>query len=61
MVRVGPAYHALALRRRHVRTMDFTGRPMTGMVYVDPPGISTRRQLAGWVGRGISGAIAASG
>jgi TfoX/Sxy family transcriptional regulator of competence genes len=61
MVRVGPAYHEAALRRRHVRVMDFTGRPSTGMVYVDPPGLATRRQLAGWVERGVAGALAAKG
>ena len=30
--------------------MDFTGRPMLGMVSVDPPGFSTDAALAAWVG-----------
>jgi TfoX N-terminal domain len=39
MVRLGPdaAGHALSLP--HVRPMDFTGRPMKGMVFVEPGGL----------------------
>jgi hypothetical protein len=33
--------------------MDFTGRPMTGMVYVDPSGYRTDADLARWVQRGV--------
>ena len=51
MVRVGPDAGALA--RPHVRAMDFTGRPMKGLVYVDPPGIKTTRQLQEWVSSGV--------
>jgi uncharacterized membrane protein (DUF485 family) len=39
MARVGPARYADALALPHVRPMDFTGKPMKGYVYVDPPGI----------------------
>ena len=39
MARVGSEPYAEALRRPHVREMDFTGRPMKGYVFVDPPGI----------------------
>lgn len=35
MLRLGPELADRALREPHVRPMDFTGRPMTGMVYVD--------------------------
>ena len=28
-----------ALGQPHVRPMDFTGRPMKGMVFVDPAGL----------------------
>jgi len=37
MARVGPDYYDEALLRRFVRKMDFTGKPMKGYVYVDPP------------------------
>lgn len=49
MARVGPARHAEALARPHVRPMDFTGRPMTGYVYVDPPATADDTALADWV------------
>jgi hypothetical protein len=52
MVRVGPTAYAAALKRRHVREMDFTGRPMKGYVYVDPPGIDRDADLAGWIEAG---------
>jgi len=40
MVRLGPEAADSALERPHVRPMDFTGRPMTGMVFVEPAGLS---------------------
>lgn len=49
MVRVGPERHAESLRRRHVRPMDFTGKPMTGYVFVAPKGVDEDDDLAGWV------------
>ena len=53
MVRVGPAEHEDALAQAHARPMGFTGRPLKGMVYVDPPGYRTDAALAEWVQRGI--------
>ncbi|MFH1872483.1 MAG: TfoX/Sxy family protein [Pseudomonadota bacterium] len=50
MARVGPAGYAAALRRPHVRQMDFTGRPMKGYVYVDPPGFESDAGLRDWLG-----------
>jgi TfoX/Sxy family transcriptional regulator of competence genes len=52
MVRVGPEGHADALAQPHVRPMDFTGRPMTGMVFVDPPALASDSSLGAWVARG---------
>ena len=54
MVRVGPDNHEDALSRPHARPMDFTGRPMRGMVYVARPGFESRRELAAWVESGAS-------
>ena len=45
MVRVGPDTYAVALQLPHAREMDFTGRSMRGMVYVDPDGISEDDEL----------------
>lgn len=39
MVRLGTDAAGEALGRAHVRPMDFTGRPMKGMVFVDPGGL----------------------
>ena len=49
MARVGPDRHAEALARRHVRAMDFTGRPMKGYVFVDPPGLADDADLQRWI------------
>lgn len=49
MARVGPAEYADALKRPHVREMDFTGKPMKGYVYVDPAGIESDSDLGKWV------------
>ena len=39
MLRLGPDGADHALDRPHVRPMDFTGRPMKGMVFVEPGGL----------------------
>ena len=39
MLRLGPEGADAALDHRHVRPMDFTGRPMTGMVFVASEGL----------------------
>jgi TfoX/Sxy family transcriptional regulator of competence genes len=39
MVRLGPEAADRALDQPHVRPMDFTGRPMKGMVFIDPAGL----------------------
>ena len=48
MVRVGPEQHEAALARAHVRPMDFTGRPMTGYVFVGPAGSRTAKDVKRW-------------
>jgi TfoX/Sxy family transcriptional regulator of competence genes len=49
MVKLDPAAHDDAMAERHVRAMDFTGRPMRGMVYVAPAGVADDADLARWV------------
>ncbi len=49
MARVGRDRHRDALAMPHVRPMDFTGRPMTGYVYLDPLAIAADADLAAWV------------
>jgi len=49
MVRVGPDNYEYALARPHARTMDFTGKPLKGFVYVAPAGFESDAALASWV------------
>jgi hypothetical protein len=48
MLRRDDDFAELAFEKPHVRPMDFTGRPMKSMVYVDPPGLQGPA-LRGWV------------
>ena len=50
MLRLGPDGADTALERPHVRPMDFTGRPMSSMVFVAPEGLQGR-SLRAWVGQ----------
>lgn len=51
MARIGPDGEDDALAQPHARTMDFTGRPMTGFVFVAAPGVATEEAVAAWVDR----------
>lgn len=53
MVRTGPANHSDALARPYARPMDFTGRPMRGMVFVAAEGLDDE-SLAEWVELGAN-------
>jgi TfoX/Sxy family transcriptional regulator of competence genes len=53
MVRVGAQGHEEALAQPHVRPMDFTGKPMQGMVYVAPEGFRSEAAFKGWIERGV--------
>lgn len=54
MVRVGPEGFDEVMERPHVRPMDFTGRPMTGFIFVDTGGTSATDDLEFWVQKGVS-------
>jgi hypothetical protein len=49
MARVGAERAAVLLARPHVRPMDFTGRPMQGYLYVEPPAIESDADLTAWI------------
>jgi hypothetical protein len=49
MARVGPDAYRDALSRPHAREMDFTGKPLKGFIFVDPPGFAEDRQLMEWI------------
>lgn len=50
MVRVGPENYQEALGQRYTRPMDYTGRPIKGMVYVEEDAVAA--DLDDWVSRG---------
>ena len=52
MVRLDPVDAERALAEPHTRPMDFTGKPMKGMVFVDSAGTSSDDELASWVDAG---------
>ncbi|MEM7051998.1 MAG: TfoX/Sxy family protein [Acidobacteriota bacterium] len=51
MARVGPEQFEDCLARPHAREMDFTGRPLKGFLFVDPPGYAADADLADWIAR----------
>ena len=53
VVRVGPEQYEEALAEPHARPMDFTGRPLKGMIYVGPGGYRSDEALVKWVRRGV--------
>lgn len=50
MLRVGPSRQQEMLEKPHAREMDFTGRPLKGMIYVSPEGFRTDAALRSWIG-----------
>ncbi|WKG00975.1 TfoX/Sxy family protein [Mycolicibacterium sp. HK-90] len=53
MVRVPIEESAQLLRRHHVEPMVMGGREMRGWLRVGTHGLKTKRQLQGWVTRGV--------
>jgi len=43
----------MALMKRGAREMDFTGRPLKGMVYVDGDELEASAALGTWIQRGV--------
>jgi TfoX/Sxy family transcriptional regulator of competence genes len=53
LVRVAPEDTDKLLARAHVSLMAMGGRQMRGWLRVDTDGVKTKRQLQGWVTRGV--------
>ncbi len=49
MVRLGPAVYDTALKKKGCREMNFTGKPMKGFVFVNPKGISNKKDFGYWI------------
>jgi hypothetical protein len=58
VARVGREEMPAALQQRHVRPMDFTGRPLAGFVFVAPAGLRRAVDLHAWLERGLAVAAA---
>ena len=53
MVRIGPEGYEAALLLPGTRPMDFTGRPMKGMLFVGHSGYHSDESLEGWLDRAL--------
>ncbi|MBN8216687.1 MAG: TfoX/Sxy family protein [Spirochaetes bacterium] len=49
IARIGPEAYPKALTRPHARPMDFSGKALTGYVYVAPPGCAGVASLTKWI------------
>ncbi len=49
MARVGPEKYDECLENSYVTEMDFTGKPMKGIVYVLPEGLESEPELEYWL------------
>lgn len=49
MARVGPERYEKYLEKKSAHEMDFTGKPMKGMIYVEPEGLKADKDLREWV------------
>ena len=49
MARVGPDAYDAALKEPFVSEMDFTGKPMKGMIYIHPKGIADEKSIKKWI------------
>ena len=54
MLRLGEEGAAAALGQEHAAPMDFTGKPIKTMVFVEPDGIENDRDLGRWVGKALA-------
>ncbi len=53
VIRVGPARYQKALSQPHARPMNFTGRPISGFVFVGPGGYRTDAALRKWITQAV--------
>jgi TfoX/Sxy family transcriptional regulator of competence genes len=53
VLRLGPQGAAAALQRRHTRPMDFTGKALASMVYVEADGYRRDADLRSWLDKAV--------
>lgn len=49
MARIGPDNYRSLLKLDHTKEMDFTGKPMKGMIYVEQNGLQSEKELEFWI------------
>ena len=54
LLRVDRSETDVLLDRQHAFPFEMRGRVMQGWLRVDPAGLRTKRQLEGWVARGVA-------
>jgi TfoX/Sxy family transcriptional regulator of competence genes len=54
LLRVDPGETDALLERQHAFPFEMRGRAMRGWLRVDGAGVQTKRQLEGWVARGVA-------
>ena len=54
MLRLGNDLAGTSLDEAHTRPMDFTGKPMRSMIYVEPEGFSSKAGLRYWVEKAVN-------
>ena len=54
MARVGPYHYSDCLDKPHVTEMDFTGKPVKGLVYILPDGFESDAELKYWINLCVS-------
>ena len=54
MLRVGKKAYESVLARPFVAKMDFTGKPMTGLGYIEPAGFEEDSDLKAWLELGLA-------
>ena len=56
VLRLSPDAAESALKTPHTRPMDFTGKPMKSMVYVEPAGTRSEASLKRWIHAAVEAA-----
>ena len=54
MVRFDPDMYEKALARKGAHTMEFSGKPMKGFIFVEPIGTDTKKDLLYWIELALS-------
>jgi len=54
MLRVGPDQYEALLKKDFVLEMDFTGKPMRGLIYIQPEGFTEDKELQQWIEKALS-------